>query len=143
MLARTTLFPVTDLVPPSGEIAVARLDGAAMTDVDGVFAQFSDALRFPGYFGWNWPALADCLTDLQWLPAHRYLVLVENASLILRENESRREVLFGILADAGRHWADSYEARYRGTGPFFHVVLLCEEGEVEALKQEVEAASSR
>ncbi|MCZ7438171.1 barstar family protein [Micromonospora sp. WMMC241] len=143
VLARTTLLHVTDVVPPSGEVAVARLDGAAMTDVDGVFEQFADALRFPSYFGWNWPALADCLQDLHWLAARRFLVLIENTSRILRENETRREVLFGILTAAGRHWADSYDARYRGMGPFFHVVLLCEEDEVGSLRQEVEAASRR
>ncbi|MEV0005500.1 barstar family protein [Micromonospora sp. NPDC050980] len=78
MLARTTRLSVDDAVPPSGEVAVARLDGAAMTDVDGVFEQFSDALRFPSYFGWNWPAFSECLQDLHWLAARRYLVLIEN-----------------------------------------------------------------
>ncbi|MEV7386551.1 barstar family protein [Streptomyces sp. NPDC091215] len=30
----------------------------------GVFRTFAQTLRFPGYFGWNWDALVDCLGDL-------------------------------------------------------------------------------
>ncbi|MFK0106416.1 barstar family protein [Streptomyces sp. NPDC091217] len=35
--------------------------------VDDVFQKFWDAFRLPDYFGWNWPALRDCLRDLGWL----------------------------------------------------------------------------
>ncbi|MEU5940278.1 barstar family protein [Micromonospora sp. NPDC047548] len=130
-----------DAVPPSGEVAVARLDGAAMANVDGVFEQFSDALRFPSYFGWNWPALSECLRDLHWLSARRYLIIIENAPCVLRENADRRGVLFSILTEVGRHWANSYEAEDCGKGPLFHAILLCDERDAESLKQEVAAAS--
>ncbi|MFI0791493.1 barstar family protein [Micromonospora rubida] len=129
-----------DVVPPSGVVAVARLDGAAMVDVDGVFEQFSDALRFPSYFGWNWPALSDCLSDLHWLSARRYLIMIENAPCILRENVDRA-VLFSVLADVGRQWANSYEPEDHGMGPLFHAILLCDERDVESLEREVAAAS--
>lgn len=112
-----------------------------MTDVDGVFEQFSDALRFPSYFGWNWPALSECLSDLQWLSARRYLIIIENAPRILRENVDRRGVFFSILAEVGRHWANSYEPEDYGKGPLFHAILLCDEHEADALEQEVAAAS--
>lgn len=35
-------------------------------------------LSFPGYFGFNWDALAECLRDLSWLPPGR-VVLVHEA----------------------------------------------------------------
>ncbi|MEV0734003.1 barstar family protein [Polymorphospora sp. NPDC050346] len=119
---------------------MARLDGAAMADSDGVFEQFSDALLFPSYFGWNWPALSECLRDLRWLSADRYLVVIENAPRVLRENGKEREVLFSILVDAGRRWATSYDAKYYGKGPFFHAVLQCDEDDVESLKAEIATA---
>lgn len=33
----------------------------------GIFHVFSRGLAFPGYFGWNWDAFADCVFDLSWL----------------------------------------------------------------------------
>jgi RNAse (barnase) inhibitor barstar len=60
---------VAAVLPQTGRFVVARLDGGRMPDVDCVFYELSDALLFPGYFGWNWDALSDCLRDLMWLPA--------------------------------------------------------------------------
>nr|WP_243639178.1 barstar family protein [Micromonospora sp. MW-13] len=140
MLPSNALLSLEDVVPPSGVVAVARLDGAAMVDVDGVFEQFSDALRFPSYFGWNWPALSECLSDLHWLPARRYLIIIENAPCILRENVDGRAVLFSILAEVGRRWANSYEPDDYGMGPLLHATLLCDEQDAESLEQEIASA---
>ncbi|MFD8953937.1 barstar family protein [Streptomyces xanthophaeus] len=35
-----------------------------LTDEAGVLAAFARAVGVPGYFGWNWDALVDCLDDL-------------------------------------------------------------------------------
>ena len=36
------------------------------------------ALDFPSYFGMNWDALSDCLTDMSWRPAAGYALLFIN-----------------------------------------------------------------
>jgi RNAse (barnase) inhibitor barstar len=41
-----------------------------------LLAVLADKLRFPGYFGWNWDALDECLRDLAWLPPSRPVVIV-------------------------------------------------------------------
>lgn len=48
-----------------------------------LFDEFAAAWRFPYYFGENWDALDECLTDLEWLPAQSYLALVINAVHLL------------------------------------------------------------
>lgn len=39
----------------------------------------AQALRFPDWFGRNWDALEDCLTDLSWHPAERYVIVLTDA----------------------------------------------------------------
>jgi len=44
------------------------LDGTRIRDTAGLFDACADSLQFPAYFGNNWDALQDCLSDLSWLP---------------------------------------------------------------------------
>src|SRR5215468_2567117 len=83
VLPGSAMVELAAVLPATGRFVVARLDGTKMTDADHAFCEFSDALLFPGYFGWNWDALSDCLRDLNWLPADGYLIIVENASRLL------------------------------------------------------------
>ncbi|MEU3520421.1 barstar family protein [Streptomyces sp. NPDC006654] len=43
---------------------VHHFDAHDLMTEQGVFRAFAETLRFPGYFGWNWDALVDCLDDL-------------------------------------------------------------------------------
>jgi hypothetical protein len=57
-----------------GDFAV-RID---LRDVDRAtaLARVAEALAFPDYFGHNLDALYDCLTDLSWLPAPGYCIVL-------------------------------------------------------------------
>lgn len=58
------------------------IDSAFMPDRAAIMEQFAANLRFPDYFGKNWDALGDCLTDLpDWLPPGKkgYLIIVTAA----------------------------------------------------------------
>jgi Barstar (barnase inhibitor) len=48
----------------SGELFY--LDGAEMTDKEQLMQEFAAVLNFPDYFGGNWDALQDCLSDFDW-----------------------------------------------------------------------------
>jgi len=69
------------------------------------------ALEFPDWFGENWDALEDCLTDLSWRNAGGYVLLFEGA----RAGDDLG-VLIDVLRTAAEHWAG------RGK-PFFAVFL--------------------
>lgn len=58
----------------------ARLDLSDRPGKAGLLAGMADVLQFPDWFGHNWDAFADCLEDLQWLPADGYLLVLENAA---------------------------------------------------------------
>ncbi|GAA3247527.1 barstar family protein [Dactylosporangium siamense] len=135
--SRSALVELAAVLPATGRFVVARLDGARMADADHALYEFSDALLFPGYFGWNWNALHDCLSDLHWLPADGYLIVVENARELLSSSAEDRHTLFRILSEAVRHWASPL-GRPDSNGIPFKVLLLCDRDEQAALlRQEI------
>ncbi|MBQ1047494.1 barstar family protein [Micromonospora sp. C51] len=138
--SRGFLVELAAVLPASGRFVVARLDGTRMADADHVFYDFSDALLFPGYFGWNWNALSDCLRDLHWLPADGYLVIVDNAPQLLPDSVQDRHMLFRILVEAVRHWASPLGRPEGQVTPF--TVLLLADGDEEAvqLRQDIRQA---
>lgn len=85
-------------------LKVARIAGSEKVDLLGNLAK---ALAFPDWFGHNWDALEDCLTDLSWNEAAGYVLIFENA---------RNDVMTDILASAAEFWAG------RGK-PFFAVLI--------------------
>ncbi|GGM34372.1 hypothetical protein GCM10012275_02150 [Longimycelium tulufanense] len=121
-------LPVFQLIPPPGTAVTAHLDGSKMTDEYGVLEQFNTALRFPVYFGWNWDALSDCLEDLNWCPAERYLLVVESAERVLTDEPDAKEVFYRILARAAYFWANPLGKEHNQPIPF-NVLLLCNTAE--------------
>lgn len=79
--------------------AVRRIRGSRCRTARGMFDELAAALQFPAHFGGNWNALRDVLSDLSWLPAEAYLLVVEDADDVLAEEAD--EVLatgLGVLA---------------------------------------------
>jgi hypothetical protein len=96
-----------------------------MRSHDSLFREFATELRFPGYFGANWPALADCLGDLLWFEELPHMLLViEDWPSVLADAPIDLPVLTRILNDTAADWA---RLGYDGTGAnpvAFNTVLL-------------------
>jgi hypothetical protein len=89
--------------------------------------EFASRLEFPDYFGHNWDALADCLTDLQWLPGFAYLLVVERSEELLAEGTSGQVDLFlDLIGRVAAHWAKPVSLSDDLDRPPvpFHVLLL-------------------
>lgn len=69
------------------------------------------ALGFPDWFGHNWDALEDCLTDLSWREAPAYVLLIENP----KPGDD-----LGVLTDILRSSAESWAERGK---PFFAIFV--------------------
>jgi hypothetical protein len=69
------------------------------------------ALEFPDWFGENWDALEDCLSDLSWREAPGHILLLEEAKV-----GDDFGVLVDVLGSVAEFWAS------RGT-PFFAVFI--------------------
>jgi RNAse (barnase) inhibitor barstar len=120
----------------TGKLFSARFDGVSLENDDIVYLQFYTAFAFPEYFGWNWDALSDCLRDLSWCPADRYVVLIDRAERILEQDREGRRVLLSILKRAAREWADPAISLRAESVPF-KVILLCDKEYVERMREEV------
>jgi Barstar (barnase inhibitor) len=57
-----------------------------MRTVERLFDEMAAALQFPYYFGENWPAFAECLADMEWLPlAVGIVVLIYDTTEVLSD----------------------------------------------------------
>jgi RNAse (barnase) inhibitor barstar len=94
-----------------------RVNLAGAEEQEQVLQRFADALHFPGWFGHNQDALADCLTDMSWAEASGYVLLVENSADYRAAAPEDFDALIAILSDASASWS--------GLGvPFWGFVLL-------------------
>jgi RNAse (barnase) inhibitor barstar len=104
-----------------------RLRGSLMRSDEELHREFAGRLSFPDYYGHNWDALLDCLTDLAWRPAPAYLLVIEDADQVLAEAPRKRLGLLGdLLAEAAAAWAEPVAKGQWWDRPAipFHVVLL-------------------
>jgi RNAse (barnase) inhibitor barstar len=67
--------------------------------------EFSEVLGFPSYFGFNWNALSDCLTDLSWLEAtNGFLIIYQNSHVFRNACPEDWTISNEILLDAVDYW---------------------------------------
>ncbi len=94
-------------------LQVARIGLAGAAGKEALLERVARSLEFPRWFGGNWDALEDCLTDLSWSKAGGHVLLIEGAGELPGDE---RGIFVDILASAAAWWAD----RKR---PFFAVFV--------------------
>ena len=103
---------ILDATRGSG-LRVSRIGLAGAADKEALLERLARALEFPRWFGGNWDALEDCLTDLSWSGAAGHVLLIDGAGELPGDE---RGILLDILASAAASWAE----RKR---PFFAVFV--------------------
>ena len=102
-----------DALPAAKGLRPVRVDLAGIRDKTALLDALARALEFPDWFGGNWDALEDCLTDLSWRGAAGHLILIEGAQGLAADD-------FGVLADVLASSAEYWAGRGR---PFFAVFV--------------------
>jgi hypothetical protein len=110
------------------------LRGAKCRTTAGLLAEFAHALDFPDYFGHNWDALEECLTDLEWLTGQGYVLLVTDAEQVLARDEEEYATFLEVLSDVGEAWA-SRQTGAQSTRRPFHTVLAVSESHTSRREQ--------
>lgn len=84
---------------------VVTLSGMHYRDPEHVFAALDAAFGFPGYFGRNWDAVLDCLTDLSWLgEATGYCSFLRGSSKFRTATPDVYDKLVGVFELASDRW---------------------------------------
>ena len=96
-------------------LSIVKLDlGRARTKSE-ILGLLARALKFPKHFGQNWDALHDFLTDLAWLDAKGWLVIITNARSFAERHRELFATAIEVLRAAAEHW--------RGQGKPFWVLV--------------------
>ncbi len=113
--------------------------GHKATTTQAFFDECAAAWQFPYYFGENWDAFEECLTDLQWLPAEAYVFCVTQAvHLLEKEPSDHQHRLLFVLQRIAKEWNQSGPSR---PAAVFHVLLQCAAEEKPSLDQRLQVAA--
>ena len=81
----------------AGNLADIRTSGDLMR-------RTAETLSFPSYFGGNWDAFFDMVTDLSWNPAPGYVVLLKNAAALLHLPSEQLAIFARLCSAAAERW---------------------------------------
>jgi RNAse (barnase) inhibitor barstar len=124
-LPRHDLEQFLHTLPANKHAALRVIQGRTCGTRESTLDEFARALDFPEYFGNNWDALEDCLTDLEWLSSRKFVFVVEHTDALLREERGMLTNLGDILKAAAAFWQD------HDPPAAFHVIFHCEPGHAD------------
>jgi hypothetical protein len=108
-------------------LTVRTVRGRKMRTVEGVFDEMAAALQFPYYFGENWDAFDECLSDMDWMPMDAGVVVVvsEPGEVLVDAGGAELGVLVRTIVRAGSVYSRPIETGEWWDRPAvpFHVVL--------------------
>lgn len=85
-------------------VHVAHVDGTQLHTKADFVAAMAREFQFPDYFGMNWDALEECLTDLEWLPASSYVLVYDDCDQFGERDEDAWRASLNILHAAADYW---------------------------------------
>ena len=80
------------------------VDGAAVMDKASFLDAFAVALDFPSYFGQNWDAFEECLTEMTWAPGTGYVILWDDVANFADAAPEQWETAQAIFNQAADYW---------------------------------------
>lgn len=102
---RSNLFKFDDAIEAGSDLYVASLP-KGITSSAALLDALYVALQLPGYFGFNWDALSDCLRDLHWM--NKRMVVLRHGDLpALPDSELR--IYLDVLSEAVTSWGAADE----------------------------------
>jgi hypothetical protein len=131
-------------IPAHPEWDILRVRGEKATDDARFFDELAAALQFPYYFGENWDAANECVSEPLWLKGSSFLFIFDSAQHLLSESDRGFRILLEVLADAHDRWhRETADFGPRGRQPIaFQSILACAPDAVDALIERMDAANA-
>lgn len=105
-LVRNNLPALMDHVCTLG-YAIANIDMAGSLGKTEALKRIADSLGFPDWFGHNWDALYDCLSDMSWKPAPGHLIVLDHLDDLRQHSPADYAALLDVLRDVAKSQADA------------------------------------
>jgi len=100
----------------SGGLEFVEVNLKGVTGKKSFIKKAAGGLGFPAYFGMNWDAFSDCLTDMAWRPAAGYVILFKDYYMFKAKAPADAEVAGRIFDSAVLYWKGR-------KAPFFIVLV--------------------
>lgn len=110
------------------ELAVRLLRGERMKTEEDALGEFAAAWQFPWYYGSNWDAFDECITDLAWIEASAFMNVILNPDVLLIEStDDALAFLLRHLLRAEVEWSTPVERSEPWDRPprWFGTLLHC------------------
>lgn len=96
-------------------VSIYNFDLKGLKNKKQLLEEIARLLEFPEYFGNNWDALYECLTDLQWLEFKGITLIFENAKGFEEKHPQDFKTLISVLQSAAEF--------YKGHSKLFMVLV--------------------
>lgn len=125
---------------------VRAVRGRKMRSVDALFDEVASALQFPYYFGENWPAFDECVTDLDWAGSAAGIVIIVLDAIEVLSGEPPADLttLVSVFTRAAKTYAEPIalgEWWDRPSVPF-HVLLQANDQDHKLVRSRWEGAGA-
>lgn len=107
-----------------------------------LFGEWAAALQFPYYFGENWDAFDECITDLEWLPGTSYVFFVTHVDRVLADADQEFDVFIDVLCNAAKEWETAREGEWERPAIPFRVIFQCEPHQHAAARHRLDRAGA-
>lgn len=86
---------------------VFYLDGRKIATKEDFLREAATAMNFPTYFGANWDAFDECIRDLSWIPAQKYILIYDRPDIFAKAQPEQWQIAQDILQSASQYWQES------------------------------------
>jgi len=88
------------------------INGQTITNKAEFLQECARAMHFPSYFGYNWDAFEECITDSSIVSINKSILLYDRPDYFAQEHPSQWSIALHILQTTVEYWKEKNAAMY-------------------------------